>query len=233
MTTLPLHRKTFLACLLVLGVALERRALADDHDMNCDSSAPRTHAQLAAGDQNTATRLELGRKLASGPEVTLSVCAADLTVQGGGNGELRVSVEIANPAAQHTAGDYLQSLDITPRGADLKLHLPRSLHARVVIVVPSATQHLVVNLVRGGLTFESEHIAGARTLNVVDGHVEFLGAADSYRDLELNVVLGSFQDHRERQDGSGMLLSRSFSGKGDGAIEINVVKGSIDLRALE
>lgn len=232
MTTPLRPSKAVALFLLILGLAFAGRAFADDQNMTCDNSAPSTHAQLAAGDQNTATHLELSRKLASGAGVTLDVCSADMTVKGGGD-DLRVSVEIENPASQHTAGDYLQTLSINPDKAEVRLHLPRSLRARVVVEIPARTPTLEVNLVRGVLTFDSQHLGGAREVNVVDGHVDFLGDADTYENMELNVVVGSFHDHRKRQDGHGMLLSRSFSGTGKGAIEINVVKGSVDLRALE
>lgn len=219
--------------MLVIGLALEGRVFADDQNMNCDGSVPSTHAQLAAGDQNTASHLQLSRKMDSGAAVTLDVCAAELTVRGGRGDELLVTVDIDSPAAQHTAGDFLQSLQISATRAEVKLHLPKSLRARVEVVLPQATAQLDVNLVRGGLTFEGDHIGGAREINVVDGHVEFEGDAGTYGNLELNVVMGSFHDHREHKDGSGVLLSRSFPGTGKGSVEINVVKGSVDLRALE
>jgi hypothetical protein len=115
----------------------------------------------------------------------------------------------------------------------VKLYLPKLPRAKVVVVIPATTPKLDVNLVRGDLSFQTDRIAGERKINVVSGHVDLLGNDDSYGTLHASVLMGSFHDHRQgREDDHGM-VSKSISGKGKGSIEINVVRGGIDLKAWD
>jgi hypothetical protein len=200
--------------------------------MNCRDSLA-THAELAKDDQNSANRLELSRKI--GPEVAmiLDICDADVTIKGGNGDQLRVSVDIADPAPKMTAADYLQDLEITPQTATVKLHLPARIRAKVLIVVPSATPKLELNLVSGELAFETDRISGERKINVVDGHIELLANADSYGTLEVNVVMGSFHDRHSGESGGPALVSRSLTGTGKGVLEVNLVKGNVELKSWD
>lgn len=86
---------------------------------------------------------------------------------------------------------------------------------------------------RGDLSFETDRIAGERKINVVSGHVEILGNADSYKILRVSVLLGSYHDRRQSNESAYGMVSKSSTGTGAGSIDVNVVKGSLDLRAWD
>lgn len=207
-------------------------ALAQHKPMDC-TRAPTTHVKLAEGDQSSANHLQVSRKVTTRASVDLDVCAAAVTIKAGKDDLFQVTVDFENAAARLPASDYLQELDSTEQAVYVKLYLPKSPRAKVVVVIPATTPKLDVNLVRGDLSFETDRIAGERKINVVSGHVDLLGNDDSYGTLHASVLMGSFHDHRQgRDDGHGM-VSKSISGKGKGSIEINVVRGGIDLKAWD
>jgi hypothetical protein len=199
--------------------------------MDCPGTLSASHATLAEGDQNSASHLQLSRKIESGAEFELDICAADVTLTSSGDNMLRVTVDVANPSRQHTAVDYLQKLDVTSSHVSLQLHLFRPLHAKVTIELPSATPELTANLGRGDLTLVADRIGGGKreSINVGYGHVEFQGDADSYKGLQVNVGLGSLHDNRKDGESHHFIVARSFEGTGKGSIEVNVGMGSVDL----
>ena len=129
--------------------------------------------------------------------------------------------------------DYLRALETTPQAVNLKLYLPKRPRAKVLIVIPATAPKLQVNLVRGDLTFETDRISGERRINVVSGNVEILANADAYATLHASVLLGSFHDHRPPREDNHGIISQSLSGTGKGSIEVNVVRGSVDLKAWD
>jgi len=233
MTTALRRKQAVLYCIVASWLLLAGRALAESRSMSCDSKLPATHAQLAEGDQNTANHLELSRKIASGASVDLDVCAADLTITASGSDILRVTVDIGNPAQKLTAADYLQAFDVSPQGLTLQLHLPKDVRAKVVVALPAAIAKLDIDLVSGNLSFQTDRIGGKREINVVRGHVELVGNADSYASLHVDVVMGSFHDHRKGGEDHHFMVSQSLSGTGKGSIEINVVAGRVDIKAWD
>src|SRR5271167_1855331 len=145
--TLLLH------CLLAVSFLLTESAFAENHDsMSCPGSLPAAHATLAEGDQNSASHLQVTRKVESGAEFDLDICAADVTLTGIADNTLRVTVDLENPSQQHTAADYLQKLDVTTSRVKLQLHLMHALRAKVTIELPTSTPELTANLGRGDLT---------------------------------------------------------------------------------
>jgi len=218
-----------IASCLLLGTY----AFADSDSMNCNEKPPAIHATLAPADQNSAGHLQLSRKIAAGASISLNVCDADLTIKGSNGDQLQVTVDLGNPVAKLNAGDYLQVLEVTPQGARLKLDLPKRVRAKVLIVMPAATDDMEVNLVRGDLTLEADRIAGERNINVVRGHMDFLGNPDSYEGLHVNVVMGSMHDHRKGGEDHHFMVSQSYGGTGKGSVDINVVMGSVDLKAWD
>ena len=200
--------------------------------MDC-TMEPTTHVKLTNGDESSATHLQLSRKVATRASMNLDVCDADLTVKGGKDDLLRVSVDFESGAPKLAVGDYLHALDITPESVNVKLYLPRKPRAKVIITVPANTPRTQVNLVRGDLSFETDRIPGERRINVVSGHVEVLGNADSYSTLHASVLVGSYRDHRLPNESAHGMISKSVSGTGAGSIEVNVVRGSLDLRAWD
>jgi len=232
MTLLLGRRKVVPRWIFIVGcwLLLGGYALAESHSMNCDSERPGTHVDLAKDDQNSATHLQLSRKIALGAAVVLDVCAADLTITGSTNDQLQVTVDLGNAASKLTAGDYLQALDVGGQRVNVQLHLPKSVRAKVVIVVPAGISKLELNLVSGNLSFETERIGGERSINVVHGHVDLLANTDSYGTLHVDIVMGSFHDHRKGGEDHRFMVSDELPGSGRGSIEINVVAGSVDIR---
>jgi hypothetical protein len=223
--TIRLRVLTGLGCLVACLFTADARA-----SMNCDAKLPKTHAQLSQDDQTSTNHLELSRNVAPNATVDLDVCAGDLTVLGGLGDQLRITVDLSDPSGKVSAGDYLETLDVSPDSAHIELHLPEEVKAKTVIVLPAATSKLDLDLVRGNLRFETARIGGERKVNLVFGHMDFLGNADSYANLDANVVMGSFHDYRQNGQGHGVLVSRSQSGTGKGSVDLNVVKGSMDLK---
>ena len=200
--------------------------------MDC-TRVPTTHVTLAPDDQNSANHLQVSRKVAEGASIDLDVCAADLTIKAGKDDRFQVTVDFENAAARLPASDYLQALHFTEQTVNVKLYLPKLPRAKVVVVIPATTPKLAVNLVRGDLSFETDRIAGERKINVVSGHVDLLGNDDSYGTLHASVLMGSFHDHRHGRDDEHGIVSKSLSGTGMGSIELDVVRGSIDLKAWD
>jgi len=230
MTLLVGRPKAVLGFIFVGWLWLGGNVLAEAESMNCDSDTPGKHVELAKDDRNSASHLEVSRKIALGASVVLDVCAADLTITGSSGDQLRVTMDIGNSSPKLTAGDYLQTLDVGGQRVSVQLHLPKSVRAKVVIVVPAGMAKLELNLVRGDLSFETERIGGERSVNLVHGHVDLLANADSYGTLHVDIVMGSFHDHRKGGEEHRFMVSQELSGTGRGSIEINVVAGSVDVR---
>jgi hypothetical protein len=229
----PLHPRTLaLRCVFASSLFCGGYAVAQHKPMDC-TRVPTTHVKLAEGDQNNANHLQVSRRVTAGASIDLDVCAADLTIKAGKDDMFRVTVDFENAAPKLHASDYLQALDFTEQAVNVKLYLPKSPRAKVVVVVPVTTPKLEVNLVRGDLSFETDRIAGERKINVVSGHVDLLGNADSYATLHASVLMGSFHDHRQSLDDEHGIVSKSLSGTGKGSIEIDVVRGSVDLKAWD
>jgi len=220
-----------LSCLLTASLMPTASAFAEGHDsMNCPGTLSGTHAPLAEGDQNSASHLQLSRKIESGAGLELDVCAADVTLTSSGDNMLRVTVDLDDPSQQHTAVDYLQKLDITNSHVSLQLHLFRPLRAKVIIELPSATPELTANLGRGDLTLVADRIgAKHETINVGYGAVNFQGNANAYEGLEVNIGLGSLHDNRKDGQSHHFIVARSFEGTGKGSITVNVGMGRVDL----
>ena len=200
--------------------------------MDC-TAVPGTHVKLVQGDENSAQHLQVSRKLQIGASVDLEVCDADLVIKGGKDELLRVAVDIENDGPASLAGDYLEVLDVSSQTAAVKLHLPKRPRAKLVITVPPAVPMLQLKLVRGDLSFETERIRGDRKLNVISGHVDILANADTYSALNTSVLMGSFHDHRNGGEHAHGMVSKSLSGTGKGSIDLNVVRGSVDVRAWD
>jgi hypothetical protein len=226
---LRLPRRLFaislLAGILSLGVA----AFADTDSMNCNSKLPASHVELAQGDQNTASHLQLSRPVAAGAQIELNVCNGDLTLAASKSGALQVTVDIGESSGQHMAGDYLEILDVNPHKIRVGLHLPRSAEARITVEIPVVVTDMQVNLARGSLSLAANQIGGQRMINVGYGHVRMEGNEDTYESLQVNVGMGSLNDHRKGGDSHHFIVAHSFSGTGKGSIEINVGMGHVDL----
>lgn len=218
------------ACVALLYCGL---ANAQDQSMDCSSAPAKTHVTLAKDDQNAPNLLKVARKLPMGVPVDLEVCDADLTIKGSKDELLRITVEVGDHTPGFLPGDYLQTLDVNSQAAIVKLHLPKHPSSKVIIEVPSGAPSLKLNLVRGDLSFQAERVRGERKINVVSGRVELLSNRDTYSILNLNVLIGSYHDHRPGGEQAHGIVSKSLSGVGRGSIDLNVVRGSVDVRAWD
>jgi hypothetical protein len=232
MTDLFDLRKLVLCALFAALLLCGGYAVAEHKPMDC-TRVPTTRVKLAEGDKSSANHLQVRRKVTDGASIDLDVCAADLTIKAGKDDMFQITVDFENAAPRLSASEYLQGLDFTEQAVNVKLYLPKLPRAKVVIVIPATTPKLQVNLVRGDLSFETDRIAGERKINVVSGHVDLLGNADSYGTLHASVLMGSFHDHRQRRDDEHGIVSKSLSGTGEGSIEIDVVRGSVHLKAWD
>lgn len=201
--------------------------------MDCSSVPSKIHATLVENDVNIQNHLKVIRKVPIGVPVDLEVCDADLTIKGSKDEFLRITVDGDSQAPGALLGDYLQAVDVSPQSATVKLHLPKRPRAKVIIEVPSSAPSLKLNLVRGDLSFATERVRGERKINVVFGRVEMLANTDAYSTLNLNVLMGSFHDYRPGGEQARGMVSKSLSGVGRGSIDLNVVRGSVDVRAWD
>jgi hypothetical protein len=204
------------------------RAYADTDSMHCENSQPETHANLAQGDQSTANHLQLSRKIAARAAIYLDVCNADVTITHSNGDTLRLTIDTASTSLPLKPAEYLQKLDLTPQEVRLQLHL-KSKKAKVVLEIPTGTPTLQVNLATGNLSLDADRNADDTQINVGYGQINLNGDDNTYESLQVNVGLGSLHDHRRNGDNYHLIVSRSFSGKGKGSIQVNVGMGSVDL----
>jgi hypothetical protein len=223
----------FLGAALVSLLLCGGYMAAQSAQMNCTAQAPGTHVKLAEGDQSSPNHLLISRTVSAGAAIELDICAADVTVKGGKDDQLRVSVDVDSPSAKLTPEDYLQVLDVTAQTVTVKLKAPESPRAKVIVVVPATTPKLEVGLIHGNLSFETDRIGGERKINVASGHIEVLANSDAYAKLHASVLMGGFHDHRPGGQTAIGMISTSLKGTGNGTIELNVARGGVDLRAWD
>jgi len=215
-----------LAAFLLLAGA----AFAGTDSMSCNVSLPSRHVELAEGDQNTASHLQLSRPLAAGAEIDVDQCSGELSLTASKNGQFNITVDLGRPASQHhLVGDYLELLDISPQKAVVHLHLPKSVQARVTIEIPVTAPEVEVNLARGDLRLAANEVGGTRQINVGYGQVRVQGSDDTYESMEINVGLGSLHDHRQGGENHHLIVAHSFAGSGKGEIQINLGMGHVDV----
>ena len=84
-----------------------------------------------------------------------------------------------------------------------------------------------------GLRIDLAIVSQSDSCSSGEGHVDVLANEDSYRTLHASVVLVSFHDRRHAPDEAHGIISKSLSGTGEGLMDVNIVKGSLDLRAWD
>lgn len=215
--------------LLAVLLLLSGAAFAGTDSMSCNLTLPSSHVELAEGDQNTASHLQLSRAIAADAEIALDECSGDLSLIASKNGQFNVTVDLGEPASQHMAGDYLELLDISPHKVVVHLHLPKSVRAKVVVEIPVTIQDVEVNLAHGDLKLMADQVRGTRQINVGYGQVRVQGNDETYESMEINVGLGSLHDHRKGGEDHHFIVAHSFAGSGKGRIEINVGMGHVDV----
>ena len=213
--------------LLASGVVLR----ADDNT-NCNGE-PVTDRQFQPqpGDVLEARHLEIARTFTGTGTLNISVCNADLRVRALPDAkELKLSVELEEKTGS-PASDYIHILRVAPDNAVVHLKFPGNSHAEVTLTVPmNAGLTSEFNLGKGDLNFDAIGSAGQRNINVGYGHAKLLVDGDkSYSSMQVNIGLGSLHDHRPGGHDGHFVISRNYSGSGDGTLQVNVGMGSMDI----
>lgn len=222
----------FSALMLLAAGMLHADTKAEN--MNCDSSpisVADRQFQQQPGDVLEPRHLELIRSFTGTGSLHVSVCNAQLLVRTKPDAkDLKISVELGDKTAE-PAADYIHILHVDPSNAQVQLKFPADSHASVTLTVPmSKGLESQFNLGKGDLNFDAIGSAGQRQINVGYGHAKLLVEGDkSYSDMQVNIGMGSLHDHRPGGHNGHFVVSRSYSGTGDGSLQVNVGMGSLDI----
>lgn len=232
---MTLTRRTI--CLSVLMILAGGILHADDQQAGnnaCDGK-PLTAAdreyQQQAGDVLEPRHLEIARPFSGTGKLTINICDAQLVVRARPDAkDLKISVELGNKS-NVPAVDYIHVLKVAPDNGVVLLKFPDDSHAVVTLTVPMKEGlESEFNLGKGNLNFDAIGSAGGRQINVGYGHAKLLVEGDkSYSDMQVNIGMGSLHDHRPGGHDGHFVVSRNYSGTGDGSIQINVGMGSLDI----
>jgi hypothetical protein len=218
-----------LLLLLVSSGVLQARA----DDMNCNVRSVASHPfQPQSGDVLQPQHLEMVRRYTGTGNLEVSVCDADLHVRPDTQAkELKLLVDMKSQPDGHAAVDYVHIFDITPDHGVIHLKFPKSARTTVTLVVPmDLNSKNEFNLGRGNLVFDAIGTAGQREINVGMGDMKLLVDGDKdYSGMEVNIGMGSLHDRRPGGHNGHVIVSRNYSGSGDGSLEINVGMGSLDI----
>ncbi|WP_158749697.1 hypothetical protein [Acidobacterium sp. S8] len=218
-------------CLLAVALLASCTALRAD-DSNCNGE-PVTNRefQQQPGDVLDARHLEIARTFSGAGTLSVNVCNAQLRVLTRPDAkDLKLSVELEEKTAS-PAPEYIQKLVVTPDNAAIHLKFPNGSHAVVTLTVPmNKGLNSEFNLGKGDLNFNAIGSAGQRNINVGYGHAKLLVEGDkSYASMQVNIGMGSLHDHRPGGHDGHFIVSRNYSGAGDGTLEVNVGMGSMDI----
>ncbi|HZU08742.1 MAG TPA: hypothetical protein VFA02_02475 [Pseudacidobacterium sp.] len=215
--------------LLAFGGMAQARA----DDMNCNGQPVTTHKfQSQPGDVLHPQHLEITRPYSGTGKLEVSVCNADLRIRPDSHAkELKLLVDMKSQTDGHPAEDYIHTLDVTPDHGRIHLKFTKAAHASVTLVVPmDAGSHNEFDLGRGQLVFDAAGTAGQREINVGMGDMKLIVDGDQdYSGMEVNIGMGSLHDHRPGGHDGHFVVSRNYSGTGNGPLEINVGMGSLDI----
>jgi hypothetical protein len=219
---------------LALALAVPSHAEQKNPDnLNCDGEPIAEHQfQPQSGDVVAARHLEFIRPFSGQGKLRVSICNADLHVRTNPSAkEMRLMVHMDSQPGGHPAADYVHIFRIDPDDGVIHLKFAEDAHASVTLVVPMSTgSENEFNLGRGDLIFDAIGSGGERQFNVGMGHMKLLVDGDkSYSGMEVNIGMGSLHDHRQGGQDGHFVVSRNYSGSGDGSLEINVGMGSLDI----
>jgi hypothetical protein len=230
-----IFRALFVLMLAVfaMGGSVLRADDAKTGNMNCDGQPVTDHQfQQQAGDVLEPSHLEIVRPFSGSGTLTVSICNAQLHVRTRPDAkELKLSVVVDGKSADKPAVDYIHILQIAPDHGVIHLNFPGDSHAVVTLTAPmSKGLESEFNLGKGDLDFDAIGSAGGRQINVGYGHAKLLVEGDkSYSGMEVNIGMGSLHDHRPGGRDGHFVVSRNYSGSGEGSLEINVGMGSLDI----
>ncbi|HYK36773.1 hypothetical protein [Alloacidobacterium sp.] len=233
---LPAVRRA--ACVLALVVLGAGTALcADDKqsgNKDCDGrplTAADREFQQQPGDVLEPQHLEIVRPFSGTGRLDVNVCDARLIVRVKPDAkDLKVSVDLGDKSKTSALG-FVHVLKVAPDNGVLLLKFPEDAHAVVTLTIPmSKGLESEFNLGKGDLNFDAIGSAGQREINVGYGHAKLLVEGDkSYSDMQVNIGMGSLHDHRPGGHDGHFVVSRNYSGSGDGSLQVNVGMGSLDI----
>lgn len=225
-------------CILALAVlgsgAILRADQKNSDNMNCDGepiAASDRQYQQQAGDVLEPRHLEVARPFAGTGSLNVSVCNARLVVRAKPDAkDLKISVDLGGKEDK-SAADYIHILRVAPDNGIIQFKFPNDSHAVVTLTVPmNKGLASEFNLGKGELNFDAIGSAGERQINVGYGHAKLLVEGDkSYSDMQVNIGMGSLHDHRPGGHDGHFVVSRDYSGSGDGSLQVNVGMGSLDI----
>ncbi len=220
------------ALLCGLMVAVTPLARADSN--HCDNPPKESHYLPQAGDREEPTQLSLSRAFSGSGHLELNVCYGEVRIRPSQDGQLHLKVE-ASEAPELKMRGYVKTLEVAGDRATISLEFPKRLHPHVLLEVPaSGALTSEINLGSGDLLFYATGQQGRRELNLGSGGATiYLNGDQDYSQLEANVGMGSFHDHRPGGQSAHMVISKDLSGKGASPLEVNVGAGSVDLKAAE
>ena len=218
---------------LVMFTALTASAagtLARAESQDCGEPPGPTSYVAQRGDTEDAQHIAMERSFAGQGKLELDMCSGELHIKQGHGDRLTLHIETSsNPDLKMRA--YVKTLDVAGDHATISLQFPHKVHPVVVLELPSTTSlKSEINLGAGKFYLDADGIKGDREVNLGAGDAYLTMADDrGYASFEANVGMGSFHDHRPGGRNSHFIISRSYQGKGDGSLEVNVGAGSIDI----
>ena len=205
--------------------------VARANENNCDDGpvAPSKFHQQA-GDTVQAKHLALVRPFDGTGRLVVNICNADVRVLPRPQGK-QLELTVNADDGSHALSDSVQTVDVANGGGEIRLKFPKAAHAKVTITLalqPASTFEF--NLGHGDLDFNAAGSAGTREINVGMGSMKLVLSEKTYGSMEINIGLGSLHDHRPGEKDGHFVVSRNYTGDGDGKLEINVGMGSVDIR---
>jgi hypothetical protein len=197
---------------------------------NCGEPPDPSHYVAQPGDSEDAQHLTVERAFDGRGHLELNVCSGELRIERGHGDRLKLRIEIASTPSRKMRA-FVKTLDVASDHATISLEFPHNLHTIVVLELPASTAlHSEINLGAGKVYLDADAIKGDRQVNLGAGeaHLSVVGDRD-YADFTVNVGMGSFHDHRPGGQTSHFIVSRSYQGRGEGKLEVNVGAGSIDV----
>lgn len=197
---------------------------------NCGEPPDESHYVPQAADHEDAQHLAVERIFDGHGRLEFNMCSGELRIERGRGGHLKLRIETGSaPSLKMRA--FVKTLDVAGDHVTISLQFPHKSHPVVVLELPSsASLYSEINLGAGQFYLDADGVKGNRQVNVGAGaaHLSVVGDRD-YADFTANVGMGSFHDHRPGGQSSHFIVSRSYEGKGEGRLEVNVGAGSIEV----
>ena len=224
--------KRILSGLLLTGALLgtARASRADDCGGN---SKPSTYRQQP-GDSADSTHLSASRKITSADAIEINVCSGELRLNHSNEPDV-LHIEVTSPGADQSLAHYLQDFEASGKNAVVSVRIPSKYHAVVTVYVPRASgMQSEVNLGAGTLLLHAGVLRGNRKLNLGAGKATlYLDGDRDYAGLQANVGMGKMIDNRPGGHSAYTVISRNLTGSGQGALQVNVGAGELDLEPAE